>query len=67
MSNTATIPIPKDAALKTIKQMDEGASYDDIMYEIYVLQKIERGEKDIAEGRTYTPKEAKRRLAKWLK
>ena len=67
MSNTTTIPIPKEAALKTIKRMEDAASYDDIMYEMYVLQKIERGEKDIAEGRIYTPKEAKQRLAKWLK
>jgi hypothetical protein len=37
------------------------------MYEMYVLQKIERGEKDFAEGKTFTKKEAAKRLAKWLK
>jgi len=58
---------PKKTALNTIKRMDERASYDDIMYEMYVLQKIERGERDIAEGRTFTPAEARKRLAKWLK
>jgi predicted transcriptional regulator len=58
---------PKKAALNTIKKMDERASYEDIMYEMYVLQKIERGEKDIAEGKVFTPTEAKKRLAKWLK
>jgi len=67
MSYTATSVAPKEAALNLIKGMDERASYDDIMYEMYVLQKIERGEKDIAEGKTFTPEEAKKRLAKWLK
>ena len=67
MPNTATVIVPKDAALSVISRLDVRASYDDIMYEMYVLQKIEKGERDIAEGRTYTPEEAKKRLAKWLK
>jgi predicted transcriptional regulator len=67
MSNSAATIAPKKAALSVIKRMNERASYDDIMYEMYVLQKIERGEKDIIEGKTFTPEEAKKRLAKWLK
>jgi len=34
------------------------------MYRIYLLQKIEAGEKDIAEGRTLSHKEAAERLSK---
>jgi predicted transcriptional regulator len=34
------------------------------MYRIYLLQKIEAGEKDIAEGRTVSHEEAMERLSK---
>jgi hypothetical protein len=62
------IPLaPKKAALRTIQKMNDHSSYDDIMYEMYVLQKIERGEKDIADGKTYSKAQARKRLAKWLK
>lgn len=67
MPNTASITAPKEAALNVISRLDERASYDDIMYEMYVLQKIERGEKDIAEGKVFSKNDAKTRLSKWLK
>lgn len=58
---------PREQAIATIKSLSNDASYNDIMYELYVLQKIENGEEDIKAGRTYTSKEAKKRLGKWLK
>lgn len=67
MARTVTHIVPKAAALKVIKSMDDASDYDDIMYRMYVLQKIERGEKDVAEGKTFTSAQAKKRLAKWLK
>jgi hypothetical protein len=67
MARTTTHIAPKAAALKVIKNMDDLADDDEIVYRMYVLQKIERGEKDIAEGKTFTSLEAKKRLAKWLK
>lgn len=67
MQNATTTIVPKEAALSLISRLDDHASYDDIMYEMYVLQKIEQGEKDIAEGKTFTHEEAQKRLGKWLK
>lgn len=67
MQNATTTLVPKEAALSLISRLDDHASYDDIMYEMYVLQKIERGEKDIVDGKTFTHEEAKKRLGKWLK
>lgn len=58
---------PKQTALSAIEHMDDTASYEDMMYELYVLQKIERGREDIRSGRTATHEEAAERLAKWLK
>jgi predicted transcriptional regulator len=47
-----------------IKELPEKVDVEDVMYRIYLLQKIEAGEKDIAEGRTLQHKEAAERLSK---
>ncbi len=52
----------KQAAKQIINQMSDKASWDDIMYEFYVKQKIEKGLKAIEEDRTVSHEEAKKRL-----
>lgn len=52
----------KDAARQIIDHLPEQATWDDIMYELYVKQKIERGLKAADEGRTLSHEEAKQRL-----
>jgi hypothetical protein len=44
--------IKKEAAL-LVSQLPESASWDDLMYEILVRQKIEAGLVDLREGRTH--------------
>lgn len=58
---------PKKSAATLIRGMSESASYDDIIYELYVLKKIEEGERAFEEGRVIPHEEVKRRLNKWLK
>jgi predicted transcriptional regulator len=53
---------PKEAAKQLIDHLPEQASWDDIMYEIYVKQKIEAGLRAVNEGRTIPHDEMKRRL-----
>jgi predicted transcriptional regulator len=53
---------PKEAARQLIDHLPEQATWDDIMYELYVKQKIEAGLKAVAEGRTIPHEEMKRRL-----
>lgn len=49
-----------------LKELPEKVDIEDVMYRIYLLQKIEAGEKDIAEGKTLSHKEAMERLSrKW--
>jgi len=43
---------PKDSAIQLINHVSDNATWSDIMYELYVKQKIETGLKDIEEGRT---------------
>ena len=56
----------KQEVKKLLDQIPDGASYEEIQYHIYVRQKIERGLKDVAEGRTVSQGEIERRMVKWL-
>jgi predicted transcriptional regulator len=52
----------KQAAAQIINQVSDQASWDEIMYEFYVKQKIEKGLQAVEDGRTVSHEEAKRRL-----
>ncbi len=52
----------KDAAKHIIDHLPDQATWDDIMYELYVKQKIETGLKAADEGRTVSHQDAKKRL-----
>lgn len=52
----------KDAARQIIDQLPEQATWDDIMYELYVKQKIEEGLADIEKGRTVPHEQVKAEL-----
>ncbi|HYA88841.1 MAG TPA: hypothetical protein VEI57_17495 [Nitrospirota bacterium] len=47
-----------------LKELPEKVDVEDVMYRLYLLQKIEAGEKDIAEGKTLPHKNAVERLSK---
>ncbi|MBI5634655.1 MAG: hypothetical protein HZA15_14390 [Nitrospirae bacterium] len=47
-----------------LNDLPEKVDVEDVMYRLYVLQKIEAGEKDIAEGRSLSHKDAVERLSK---
>ena len=49
----------KDEAHRIIDQMPEGSTWDDLIYEIYVRQSIERGLADSQEGRTSDVREVR--------
>jgi predicted transcriptional regulator len=52
----------KDAARQIIEHLPDQATWDDIMYELYVKQKIEEGLADIEAGRTIPHEEVKTEL-----
>ena len=49
-----------------LHNLPDNATLDDIQYHLYVLEKIKRGQDDIANGRTYTNAQAKNHLNRWL-
>lgn len=52
----------KQAAMQIINQVSDQASWDDIMYELYVKEKIEAGLADIEAGRTIPHEQIKAEL-----
>jgi hypothetical protein len=59
MSATSSI---KTEAIRLVEQLPDDATWDDLLYEIYVRQSIEAGLKDCREGRTLSVTEVRRRL-----
>lgn len=57
----------KEEVRGLLDQLPEDATLEDIQYHIYVCQKIERGLKDVREGRVISQKEVEKRMSKWLK
>ena len=56
----------KEDVRKMLDQIPDDVSFEDIQYHIYVREKIERGLKDIEEGRVLSQEEVERRMSKWL-
>ena len=52
----------KREAMKLVEQLPEQASWDDLMYEIYVRQAVERGIAAADAGKVVSHDEAIRRL-----
>jgi hypothetical protein len=56
----------KQKAEEVLRHLPDDCTLEDIQYHLYVLEKIGKGQYDIAEGRCCTTQEAKERLGKWL-
>lgn len=52
----------KEAARQLIERLPEQVSWDEIMYELYVKQKIEAGLADVRAGRTVSHEDVKAEL-----
>lgn len=58
--------LSKKKVLETIKELPEEFSADELFDRIILLQKIQRAEQEIKEGKGLTTEEAKQYLKKWL-
>jgi predicted transcriptional regulator len=56
----------KEQVRKILDLIPDDVTFEDIQYHIYVREKIERGLRDIDEGRILTQEEVEQRMAKWL-
>ena len=56
----------KKEAIRIIERMPEGASMEEIMYELYFQGKVERGIREAREGQLIPHDEVKRNMREWL-
>ncbi len=63
---TTTNPL-KEEIIALIKELPEDSTLDDIIYHLYVKQKLLKAKEDIAQGRTYSHEQVKDMAEKWLK
>lgn len=56
----------KKEVQKILEKIPDSSTFEDIQYHIYVREKIERGLKDVREGRVLIQKEVEKRLSKWF-
>ncbi|KAA1189550.1 hypothetical protein F0M18_14435 [Pseudohalioglobus sediminis] len=55
----------KQDALNIISQLPDTADMDEIMYRLYVLDKVRKGKEDINQGRLTSAKDLKHEIEHW--
>ena len=56
----------KRAVLDLVKTLPEDCTLEDVQYQLYVRQKVDRSMQAVAAGRVQSHGQEKKRLAKWL-
>jgi len=59
------MPAVKQEALDTIGQLPDDADMDEIMYRLYVLDKVRKGQQAVDQGRTISNGQLKREIDSW--
>ena len=57
----------KDEILKLIERLPENATESDVLEELYFRMQVDKGLKDVREGRVITPAELRTRIGQWRK
>jgi hypothetical protein len=55
----------KQDALNTINQLPDSADMEEIMYRLYVLDKVRKGQEDVDQGRLTDADDLKREIEQW--
>ncbi len=61
----ASVGSAKEEVRRILDLIPDSASFENIQYHIYVREKIERGLKDVIEGRVHSQEEVERRMRQW--
>jgi predicted transcriptional regulator len=56
----------KQTAIASVNEMPQEFELDELIERLVLMEKIEKGRKDVKEGKTYTHEEAKAKLGKWI-
>lgn len=55
----------KESVINLIKNMPDNCTVEDIQYELYVKQKIEKGLQDVEQGNIITEEEMDKEINSW--
>ncbi len=55
----------KQEAMNVISKMPDTANIDDIMYRLYVIDKVRKGRKAVQQGKTISVEELKEEMKSW--
>ena len=55
----------KQDALHTINQLPDTTDMEEIMYHLYVLDKVRKGQEAVENGKTLTSEELQREIDSW--
>ena len=56
----------KQEVIELLRDLPDGSTLEEIQYSLYVRQKIQRGLRDVEDGKTRTQEEVEKRMEKWL-
>ena len=56
---------PKQNALEAIQKLPDTVDFDEIVYRLYVLNKISQGMRDVDEGKGISQEELAREIEQW--
>lgn len=59
--------VVKERVIELIKGLPEDCTLEDILYHLYVREKVEAGLRAVEEGRTIPQAEVEQRTRQWLK
>ncbi len=55
----------KQEAIRAISKLPESASIDDIMYELYVIDKVNKGREAVERGESFSVEDLKKEMQTW--
>lgn len=55
----------KQAAIHAIERLPDDVPFDEIVYRLYVLNKVQQGLRDVEAGRTLSTEELAREIEAW--
>lgn len=58
--------IPKQKVFELIKDLPDEVDIDEIIYRLYLMQKLESAERDVQEGRVVSHEEVVKETSKWF-
>lgn len=55
----------KETVIEALSRLPEGVSMEEIMYKLYVIDKITKGERDIEKGNLIDVDKLRKEIEKW--